>query len=135
MTRNDYSLQLMNGDIGICLQLPQEQADAPPLLRVAFPDAQKGVRWVLPSRLQEVETVFAMTVHKSQGSEFQHTALVLPPHVSPVLTKELLYTGITRSSQNFTLVSCNDWVLEQLLLQKVDRASGLKMTQAQETHQ
>ncbi|WP_404418756.1 exodeoxyribonuclease V subunit alpha [Marinospirillum sp.] len=127
MTRNDYSLQLMNGDIGICLQLPRKKADDPALLRVAFPDAQKGIRWVLPSRLQEVETVFAMTVHKSQGSEFQHTALVLPPHFSPVLTKELLYTGITRSSQTFTLVSSSDRVLEQLLLQQVDRASGLKV--------
>lgn len=128
MTRNDYSLQLMNGDIGICLELPQESPDQPPLLRVAFPDTQKGIRWVLPSRLQEVETVFAMTVHKSQGSEFQHTALVLPPHFSSVLTKELLYTGITRSRQAFTLVSSNDWVLEQLLQKQVDRASGLKMS-------
>ncbi|SFB87641.1 DNA helicase/exodeoxyribonuclease V, alpha subunit [Marinospirillum celere] len=127
MTRNDYGLQLMNGDIGICLELPAEQPGQPPLLRVAFPDPNKGVRWVLPSRLQDVETVFAMTVHKSQGSEFQHTALVLPPVSSPILTKELLYTGITRSSQTFTLVASETRVLNQLLHKRIDRASGLDL--------
>ncbi|WP_114416590.1 exodeoxyribonuclease V subunit alpha [Marinospirillum perlucidum] len=127
VTRNDYNLQLMNGDIGICLQLPGPTPEQPGPLRVAFPDAHKGVRWLLPSRLQAVETVFAMTVHKSQGSEFNHTALLLPPHDSPVLTKELLYTGITRSSEQFSLISSNRRVLEQLLLRKVERASGLNL--------
>lgn len=119
MTRNDYSLNLMNGDIGICMQF----ADCP--LRVAFPDGQGGIRWVLPSRLQEVETVFAMTVHKSQGSEFTHTALVLPDYSSPVLTKELIYTAITRSKEQFTLVSSKESVLNHALSRKVERASGL----------
>jgi len=82
VTRNDYSLNLMNGDIGITLQVPARPGDAsaPVVLRVAFPagDGSGGIRWILPSRLQAVETVFAMTVHKSQGSEFDHAALVLP---------------------------------------------------------
>jgi exodeoxyribonuclease V alpha subunit len=84
VTRNDYGLGLMNGDIGIALRLPDEHGE--PLLRVAFPrnDGSGGVRFVLPSRLNEVETVFAMTVHKSQGSEFSHTALVLPDALNPV---------------------------------------------------
>lgn len=98
VTRNDYGLGLMNGDVG--LTLATEGAGA---LRVAFADGRGGVRWVLPSRLQDVETVYAMTVHKSQGSEFAHAALVLPAHDSRVLTRELVYTGITRARHWFTL--------------------------------
>src|SRR5206468_4276907 len=89
VTRNDYGLGLMNGDVGITLRLP---AAGEWKLRVAFPagDGSGGVRWVLPSRLQAVETVFAMTVHKSQGSEFGHAALLLPERMSRVLTRELV---------------------------------------------
>ncbi|GLR63591.1 exodeoxyribonuclease V subunit alpha [Marinospirillum insulare] len=127
VTRNDYSLKLMNGDIGICLEWPaSDDSSNKKLLRVAFPDGKGGVRWVLPSRLQGVETVFAMTVHKSQGSEFTHAALVLPSADNPVLTKELLYTGITRSSQAFTLIYSDESVLESALTKKVERASGLQ---------
>ncbi|NLY16872.1 MAG: exodeoxyribonuclease V subunit alpha [Gammaproteobacteria bacterium] len=119
VTRNDYSLRLMNGDIGICMQWPGGT------LRVAFADGHGGIRWILPSRLQAVESVFAMTVHKSQGSEFTHTALVLPDHSSPVLTKELVYTAITRSKEKFTLLTASDSVLARALQQQVQRASGL----------
>lgn len=130
ITRNDYNLQLMNGDMGICLAWPALDARDHKRLRVAFPDGNGGVRWILPSRLQDVETVFAMTVHKSQGSEFAHTALVLPEHHNPVLTKELLYTGITRSSQAFTLVYSGDEALRKTLSQQVERASGLRYAPA-----
>jgi exodeoxyribonuclease V alpha subunit len=102
VTRNDYALGLMNGDVGVTLEGPAGPATPPPL-RVAFPDGRGGIRWVPVSRLQSVETVFAMTVHKSQGSEFDHVALVLPTHASPVLTRELVYTAITRARQRFTL--------------------------------
>ncbi|WP_176330022.1 exodeoxyribonuclease V subunit alpha [Oceanospirillum sanctuarii] len=129
VTQNDYSLKLMNGDIGICLQLPQGNEETAGSgispFRVAFPDGKGGIRWVLPSRLQGVETVFAMTVHKSQGSEFEHTALILPDKVNAVLTKELLYTGITRSKKMFTLITPEQKVLEMALKQKISRASGL----------
>ncbi|PIY30162.1 MAG: exodeoxyribonuclease V subunit alpha, partial [Comamonadaceae bacterium CG_4_10_14_3_um_filter_60_42] len=97
VTRNDYALKLMNGDVGLCL--PHANG-----LRVAFPDGQGGLRWVLPARLDAVETVFAMTVHKSQGSEFAHVALVLPDRPVAVLTRELLYTGMTRAKTRLTLV-------------------------------
>ncbi len=97
VTRNDYGLGLMNGDVGLTL------ATEGGVLRVAFADGRGGVRWVLPSRLQDVETVYAMTVHKSQGSEFAHAALVLPAHDSRVLTRELVYTGITRARHWCTL--------------------------------
>jgi exodeoxyribonuclease V alpha subunit len=125
VTRNDYGLGLMNGDIGIALRLPGQ--DGAPLLRVAFPrnDGSGGVRFVLPSRLTAVETVFAMTVHKSQGSEFAHTALVLPDALNPVLTKELLYTAITRARERFTLVEPRGGVFEAAVQRRVRRVSGL----------
>lgn len=129
VTQNDYSLKLMNGDIGICLAVPELDGVARGRpFRVAFPDGQGGIRWVLPSRLQSVETVFAMTVHKSQGSEFAHTALILPDRINAVLTKELLYTGITRSKTRFTLVTPEQGVLERALKQRISRASGLFAT-------
>lgn len=120
VTRNDYNLGLMNGDVGITLTRQGR-------LRVAFPDssAPARVRWILPSRLQSVETVFAMTVHKSQGSEFVHTALILPPHDSPVLTRELIYTGITRARSHFTLIESHPAVLPQAVANRVFRISGL----------
>lgn len=131
MTRNDYGLGLMNGDIGIALKLPER--DGPDagkqVLRVAFPrnDGQRGVRFVLPSRLNDVETVFAMTVHKSQGSEFAHTALILPDALNPVLTKELVYTAITRGKHWFSLIEPRAGVFEEAVQRKVKRLSGLML--------
>jgi exodeoxyribonuclease V alpha subunit len=127
VTHNDYELGLMNGDIGIALALPGGRPDAP-VLRVAFPagDGAGGIKWVSPSRLQSVETVFALTVHKSQGSEFAHAALVLPDTFSPILTRELVYTGITRARAFLTLVVPDGRpVLDDAVQAKVQRASGL----------
>lgn len=123
VTTNDYALSLMNGDIGITLHAPRVFGDPSQgsTLRVAFPrgddsaDTGRRIRWVLPSRLTRVETVYAMTVHKSQGSEFVHTALVMPVTMSLVLTRELLYTAITRARSAFTLLSASDAVLEQAI--------------------
>ena len=125
VTRNDYHLKLMNGDIGVCLPYPDESAANGYRLRVVFSDGQGGVRWVLPSRLRAVETVYAMTVHKSQGSEFEHTLLMLPDQPNPVLTKELLYTGITRAKSKFTLIFANQQVLAEAMQKRVERVSGL----------
>lgn len=127
VTRNDYSLNLMNGDIGIALWVPAPSGEQ--VLRVAFPrnDGSGGVRFVMPSRLVEVETVFAMTVHKSQGSEFNHTALVLPDALNPVLTKELLYTAITRAKRWFSLVESSAGVFEGAVSRNVQRTSGLAL--------
>ena len=132
MTRNDYGLGLMNGDIGIALRLPEAEGSSRLTLRVAFPrnDGQGGVRFVLPSRLTDVETVYAMTVHKSQGSEFEHTALVLPDALNPVLTKELIYTGITRARRWFSLVEPRPGVFEEAVKRKVRRLSGLMLEPA-----
>lgn len=136
VTRNDYSLGLMNGDIGIALRIREPallagQAETE-ALRVAFArnDGSGNIRFVLPSRLPEVETVFAMTVHKSQGSEFEHAALVLPEARNPVLTKELVYTAITRASQHFTLLESRPGVFEAAVQTPVRRISGLDLSAA-----
>jgi exodeoxyribonuclease V alpha subunit len=127
VTRNDYSLGLMNGDIGIALRLPEPDAAGQAVLRVVFPrnDGSGGLRLILPSRLSAVETVFAMTVHKSQGSEFAHTALILPDTLNPVLTKELVYTGITRARHWFSLIESRAGVFDEAVRRQVERRSGL----------
>ncbi|MDX9873562.1 MAG: exodeoxyribonuclease V subunit alpha [Spongiibacteraceae bacterium] len=119
VTRNDYSLGLMNGDVGVALRLPSGE------LRVFFTSVEQGVRSFAPSRLNEVETVYAMTVHKSQGSEFYHAALVLPEQVSPILTRELVYTGVTRARRSFSLVAMSATSLDVAIARRVTRASGL----------
>jgi exodeoxyribonuclease V alpha subunit len=118
VTRNDYHLQLMNGDVGQCLPTVNG-------LRVAFPDGKGGIRWVLPSRLDAVETVWAMTVHKSQGSEYDHVLLVLPDRDAPVLTRELLYTGVTRAKSRLTWWVPKPSVLFNAVGQRVTRSGGL----------
>ena len=133
MMRNDYSLGLMNGDIGIALRMPGP--DGEPRLYVAFPmtrgsstmdadDSDTSVRCVLPSRLGDVETVYAMTVHKSQGSEFEHVALVLPEDTSSILTRELLYTGVTRARRWLSLFATQSSI-DRALSQRTRRYSGL----------
>ncbi|MGR9054219.1 MAG: exodeoxyribonuclease V subunit alpha, partial [Gammaproteobacteria bacterium] len=109
ITRNDYNLGLMNGDVGITL------TDTDGKLKVVFPsgDPKTKIRWLSPMRLPDVETAFAITVHKSQGSEFAHVALVLPEYRSPVVTRELIYTGITRAKDRFTLLESAADVLYQ----------------------
>ncbi len=107
VTSNDYGLGLMNGDIGIALK------DQNNKLRVAFPAGDQQIHWVSPLRLPNVETAYAMTVHKSQGSEFSHVVLVLPDQINQVLTRELIYTGITRAKLDFTLLESQVGVLEQ----------------------
>ncbi|MCF8129763.1 MAG: exodeoxyribonuclease V subunit alpha, partial [Deltaproteobacteria bacterium] len=125
ITRNDYNLGLMNGDTGIVLPVYDEKSHNRTTLKAVFSMPDGSLKKVLPSRLNHVETVYAMTVHKSQGSEFQHTALVLPDHITPVLTRELVYTAITRSRAWFTLVSPNHEVLRKAIKRRTYRASGL----------
>ena len=121
VTRNDYAARVFNGDIGIALPDPGRGGS----LRVYFLEGD-DVRSVLATRLREVETAYAMTVHKSQGSEFSHTVLVLPRERSAVITRELIYTGITRASRRFTLMSSGAAVLEEGIARRTRRASGLR---------
>jgi exodeoxyribonuclease V alpha subunit len=130
VTGNDYNLGLMNGDIGVTLSVPWDRNGAgEPVqtLRVAFPasDGSGAIRWISPSRLQSLETVYAMTVHKSQGSEFTHACLVIPDRLTPVLTRELVYTGITRARHWLSLAVPQEAVLREAVGRSVVRASGL----------
>jgi exodeoxyribonuclease V alpha subunit len=124
ITRNDYELNLFNGDIGIAMMVPNMGLGDQQELRVCF-IADGKVRQILPTRLPEHETAFAMTVHKSQGSEFSDVALVLPESHSPVISRELIYTAITRAKSRFCLYSNRD-VLERGVSSRIERASGLR---------
>ncbi|CAM3505899.1 exodeoxyribonuclease V subunit alpha [Parendozoicomonas haliclonae] len=117
ITRNDPALELYNGDIGITVKQDGRY-------RVIFPKANGEPRFLLPSRLPEHDTVFAMTVHKSQGSEFDRVLLVMPDTPSPVLTRELLYTGITRAKSSLMLFSKPD-ILTSAVDRPVQRVTGL----------
>ncbi len=119
VTRNDAELGVFNGDVGVTLP---GQLGA---LRVYFLDGDK-LRSVGVSRLAHVETAFAMTVHKCQGSEFFHTALVLPQGGARLLTRELVYTGITRAREHFTLIEGQSGLLHQAIEHQSERASGLE---------
>jgi len=116
--RNDHVLKLFNGDIGIVLP------DAHGILQVYFPDDTGGFRAIAPVRLPEHETAFAMTVHKAQGSEFDAILLLLPAERSRVLTRELLYTAITRARERLTIVA-NATVIASTIETATKRVSGL----------
>jgi exodeoxyribonuclease V alpha subunit len=120
VTRNDPEVGVFNGDVGVTLPGPPGSN----VLRVYFLDGD-NLRSVGVSRLAHVETAFALTVHKSQGSEFMHTALVLPPGGGKVLTRELVYTGITRARESFTLIEAQDGLLQMGIKRQSRRASGL----------
>jgi exodeoxyribonuclease V alpha subunit len=123
ITKNDYNLGLFNGDIGIILP----DALSGNGVRACFPASDGTFRWFPPIRLPEHETVYAMTVHKSQGSEFDNALLVLPDQHSPVVSRELIYTGITRAKRSVEV-----WAGEGVFLEGVSRrtlrASGLRDT-------
>ena len=121
VTRNSYSLNLFNGDIGMILP----DTDLGGRLMAFFTDRSSGFRKFPPAMLPEHETVFAMTVHKSQGSEYDEVLLVLPDAPSPILTRELVYTGITRAMKRVEV-----WGTEHAFLyavtRQVQRSSGLR---------
>lgn len=109
ITENDHNVRLYNGDIGLCL------ANG----KVWF-----GNREVLTSRIPAHELAFMMTIHKSQGSEFKHTVMVLPTEVNPVLSRELVFTGVTRAKKELT-VFADEKIWKTAIRQTVKRQSGL----------
>ncbi|GAB1343900.1 exodeoxyribonuclease V subunit alpha [Gemmatimonas sp.] len=117
ITANDAGLQLFNGDVGVTLAV-----QGVPM--VHFPRPDGGVRSLAPSRLTAHETAWAMTVHKAQGSEFDHVQLVLPLSDSRLLTRELLYTGITRAKESVSVLGTLD-IIRLATQRTVARASGL----------
>lgn len=120
ITRNDHELQLYNGDVGILLPDSENEGR----LRACFQSNEGMIRKVAPAHLPEHETAYAMTVHKSQGSEFDQVLLVLPEEDTPVLSRELLYTGITRARSRFK-ISTSTNLLTTLVARPLSRSSGL----------
>ncbi|MBU2521342.1 MAG: exodeoxyribonuclease V subunit alpha [Proteobacteria bacterium] len=121
ITSNDYKLSLFNGDIGITMPI---QGSASNDMHVFFRGTSGELKQFLPYRLPQHETVYAMTVHKSQGSEFENVFLVLPDKDYPVLSRELIYTGITRASQSVTILGKEE-VLRTSISRVIERKSGL----------
>lgn len=124
LKQNDHSLGLFNGDIGIAM--PDEENEG--LMKVWFVTEQNTLRGVLPSRLPPHDTVYAMTIHKSQGSEFDHVYLCLPRietrSQARLLSRELLYTGLTRAKKSFNLYS-DEQALSISVARRCQRGSGL----------
>jgi exodeoxyribonuclease V alpha subunit len=118
ITENDYGLRLYNGDTGVVVA----GDDGRP---VAVFERSGELVGISPARLSAVETVHAMTVHKSQGSQFEAVAVVLPPADAPILTRELLYTAVTRAQQRLTVIGSEEAV-RAAVERPVSRASGLR---------
>ncbi|CAM3892124.1 exonuclease V subunit alpha [Xenorhabdus thuongxuanensis] len=116
--RNDSTLGLFNGDIGIMLKNQDNE------LKAYFQLSDGQIKGFQPSRLPQHETAYVMTVHKSQGSEFEHTALVLPTQYSPILSRELVYTALTRAREKLTIYA-NKLVLDKAVATATQRRSGL----------
>ena len=123
INRNDYNLGLFNGDVGICIDDPEDNQ-----IKTAFIDATGDVKLYLASRLPPHETCFAMTVHKSQGSEFNHVTLILPDPTSAsteqLLTRELIYTAVTRARHSIAIYA-NEKTWSEALERSAKRMSGL----------
>lgn len=117
--QNDYDVGLFNGDVGVIARQPEQRG-----LAAVFAGSE-GLRYVSLAQIPAHETAFAMSVHKAQGSELDQVALILPPFVSPVLTRELLYTGITRARSKVSIFASRE-VLRRAIGTPVLRASGLQ---------
>jgi len=119
LQRNDYTLGLYNGDVGVIWP------DAAGENRAWFPDRAGGLRALAPTRLPAHETVYAMTIHKSQGSEFDRILMILPNVAAPIFTRELVYTGLTRARQSIAIWAEAD-IFETAVRARVERRSGLR---------
>jgi exodeoxyribonuclease V alpha subunit len=122
IAQNDYELALYNGDLG--LLLPDPAAAAACQLYAWFFGKDNNVRRLAPARLPEHETAYAMTVHKSQGSEFERALFVLPERDNPLLTRELIYTALTRA-RSILQICWNEAVLRAAVARRAQRQSGL----------
>jgi len=123
VTQNDYQLQLYNGDIGVLFPDVTDTSDSSPLWAWFLgPDGMP--RKFSPARLPQHDVAYAMTVHKAQGSEFDEVLFILPDRDSPVLSRELIYTGITRARKKVE-IWFKDELLKQAIGRKAVRYSGL----------
>lgn len=122
LKRNDYHRSLFNGDVGIAMA----DSGEPFPIRVAFIEAGGGIQWLTPEQLPAHETVYAMTVHKSQGTEFNKVVLVLPDRDVPLLTRELIYTAVTRARRHVEIWG-DPHILIAAVERRIHRASGLRL--------
>ncbi len=120
--RNDYRTGLFNGDVGVFWP---EHSQGHRRARIWFRTPAGPLKAFSPSQLPAHETAFALTVHKSQGSEYRHVVLILPEQDNPVLTRELLYTGLSRAREKISLVASED-VLARAIGRRTERTSGLR---------
>ena len=120
--RNNYQLGLFNGDIGVALPDAETGNNQ---LAVFFPGDAGEVRRFQPVQLPEHETVYAMTVHKSQGSEFDEVLFILPDRDSPILTRELIYTALTRARKKITIWGRRS-IIRDTIERRIERTSGLR---------
>ncbi len=120
VTRNEYGLDLYNGDIGLCLPDPENSG----VLKVWFERTDGTLQGFLPGRLKSCETAYALTIHKSQGAEIGEVLVVLPDRESAVVTRELLYTAVTRARDRVKVNSIRS-VFDQAVAGKIQRHSGL----------
>jgi exodeoxyribonuclease V alpha subunit len=118
VTANNYALKLFNGDTGVVW--PADNFSS----LVYFPDETGAIRAIARERLPEHETVYALTIHNSQGSEFDHVLLVLPEQMNPVLTRQLFYTGLTRARKSVRILA-PEAILRATITTQLQRGSGL----------
>lgn len=121
IVQNDYNLGLFNGDMGVILPDSADQGN----LRAFFAGPEGDLRKLIPVRLPQHETAYALTVHKAQGSEFDEVLLVLPDRSAPVLTRELIYTAVTRARERVTIWGSPE-VLQEAVSRRTQRSSGLR---------
>jgi exodeoxyribonuclease V alpha subunit len=123
ITQNDYRLNLVNGDVGIIIK--ENLSDDNSELKAFFPAADGTFREFNPASLGEHRTAFTISIHKSQGSEFENVYIILPDEGNRILTKELIYTAITRAKENCTIIASPE-ILCQAARKRMVRISGLK---------
>ncbi|HWM23542.1 MAG TPA: exodeoxyribonuclease V subunit alpha [Chthoniobacterales bacterium] len=124
ITQNDHQLQLYNGDVGVLLPDPGAR-EQPEQLWAWFLGKANTLRRFSPARLPQHEAAYAMTIHKSQGSEFDRVLFILPDGDSPVLTRELIYTGLTRARSQVELW-WSEAVFREAVTRRTERNSGLR---------
>jgi exodeoxyribonuclease V alpha subunit len=118
VTANDRELEVYNGDVGVTLRRPDGS------LVVALARGTEAPRLLAPTRLPDVETMHAMTVHKSQGSQAREVTVIMPPPESRLLTRELFYTAVTRAQEKVRIVG-SETAIRDAIARQVQRASGL----------
>jgi len=120
--RNDYERMLFNGDQGIAARV--RPPEGRPLMMAVFPRGDNFVAFRLDAMRDDLELCYAMTVHKAQGSEFDTVALILPATDVPILTREIVYTAVSRARKSMTIVG-DEEILRLGISRKAERYSGL----------